>query len=217
MRYPAKDMAGECMGWHNRLNLSSIWLLRILAGTGVLKLMLAVVMLAAAWGPLSSVIADAGFAKSANKQLSNEARLGKRPGQNKEINDQVLAILQAKLRNLEEREQKLEKREADLKLLEQAIDKRIKELKSLQTALEGPVKKANAEYQERFRHLVGVYSSMEPQRAAILLSKMDEATVERLFANMKSKKVAKILSFMEPDKAARISSSLTRAKLSNPR
>jgi len=53
---------------------------------------------------------------------------------------------------------------------------------------------------------------MEPQRAAILLSKMDEATVERLFANMKSKKVAKILSFMEPDKAARISSSLTKAR-----
>jgi len=202
------------MGWpiNSRFNLSSDWLLRILAGTGVLKLLLAVVMLAAAWGPLSSVIADAGLGRGPGSQLSDEQRLGKRPGKGEKLDDNVLAILQAKLRDLEEREQKLEKREADLKLLEQEIEKRLKELKTLQSALEGPVKKANAEYQGRFQHLVGVYSSMEPQRAAILLSKMDEATVERLFANMKSKKVAKILSFMEPDKAARISSSLTKAR-----
>ncbi len=200
------------MARYKGFRLSSTFMLRMLAGTGLLKLLLAAVMLAATWGPLSSVIADAGLGGQRQGSSEGVERLGKRPGNDGAINEDVLAILQAKLRDVEEREQLVKKREADLKLLEQEIEKRLNELKSLQAALEGPVKKAEAEYQGRFQHLVGVYSSMEPQRAAILLSKMDEATVERLFASMKSKKVAKILSFMEPDKAARISSSLTNGR-----
>ncbi len=132
------------------------------------------------------------------------------------INDRVKAVLLARLRRLHKRELELDQRERDLRLLKKEIEERISQLKALEERLRGPLAKAKKESEERFMHLVGVYSSMEPQRAALLLEKMDEDTVVRLFSAMKSKKVAKILSFMEEDKAARISARLSRPNISSP-
>lgn len=127
-----------------------------------------------------------------------------------DVNQKVKLILKARLREVERKEQSLKQEERDLKLLKTEIEKRISELKALQASLNGPMARTEKQTQERFSHLVGVYSSMEPQRAALLLEKMDENTVVRLFSSMKSKKVAKILSFMDPDKAARISGKLSK-------
>ncbi len=125
-------------------------------------------------------------------------------------NERVKRILLARLRKIRKKENELDRRERDLKVLKNEIEKRIEELKALEERLKGPLSKAKKESEERFRHLVGVYSSMEPQRAALLLEKMDEDTVVRIFSAMKSKKVAKILSFMEEEKAARISGRLSK-------
>ncbi len=122
---------------------------------------------------------------------------------------QLLDILKARVRELDARKAELDKKEADLKLLKTDIEEKLNELKALQQRLEGPLKKARAEQKARFQHLVGVYGSMDPARAAALLDKMSEETVAHLFAAMKSKKVAKILALMDPDKAAKISSLLS--------
>ncbi len=127
-----------------------------------------------------------------------------------DVNQKVKLLLKARLREVEKKEQALKQEERDLKLLKREIEKRISELKALQASLSGPMARTAKLTQERFSHLVGVYSSMEPQRAALLLEKMDENTVVRLFSSMKSKKVAKILSYMDPDKAARISGKLSK-------
>ncbi len=121
---------------------------------------------------------------------------------------EFLAYLRIEMSNLEKKRQELDKREKDLSFLEKDIEEKLKKLKELQRRLEGPVKRNKAEEQTRLQHLAGVYSSMDPVRAAALLDKMDENTVTKLFSIMKSKKVARILANMEPDKAARISSFL---------
>lgn len=125
------------------------------------------------------------------------------------IDERIKAVLKARIRALNEKEERLSQKERDLTMLKEEIMRRIEELRRLEESLKGPLAKAKKEYEGRFSHLVGVYSSMDPQRAAMLLERMDEDTVVRLFAAMKSKKVAKILSFMETEKAARLSSKLS--------
>ncbi len=123
---------------------------------------------------------------------------------------ELLSVIRARARELEKRKAELDKREKDLQVLKDDIQAMLEELKKLQQELQGPVKKARKESEIRFQHLVGVYSSMEPGRAAALLGKMDEDTVTRIFASMKSKKVAAIMALMDPDTAASISARLTR-------
>ena len=125
---------------------------------------------------------------------------------------EFLSYLRIEMSNIEKKKQELDLREKDLRFLERDIEEKLKKLKELQKRLEGPVKRSKAEEQTRLQHLAGVYSSMDPVRAAALLDKMDENTVTKLFSIMKSKKVARILSNMEPDKAARISSFLYHKK-----
>ncbi len=123
-------------------------------------------------------------------------------------NPEVMRLLRLKMVRLNEKERELEKREKDLELLKNDLEDKIKQLKDLERRLEGPVKKQRFEQGARLQHLAGVYSSMDPVRAAALLNKLDEDTVTKLFAIMKSKKVANILANMSPEKAARISASL---------
>ncbi len=126
----------------------------------------------------------------------------------KQCHPELLRLLRLKMASLEKRENELDKREQDLELLKKDIEDKIKQLKDLQRKLEGPVKKKRFEQGARLQHLASVYSSMDPLRAAALLDKLDEDTVTKLFAIMKSKKVAKILANMSPEKAARISARL---------
>ncbi len=123
---------------------------------------------------------------------------------------ELLSVITARARELEKRKRELDRRERDLDLLQSDIETMLAELKKLQAQLGSPVKKARKDSEIRFQHLVGVYSSMEPGRAAALLGKMDENTVTRIFASMKSKKVAAIMALMDPETAASISSQLTR-------
>ncbi len=124
----------------------------------------------------------------------------------------LISLLHMKMAKLDERQRLLDSKEQDLKFLERDISEKIKILKDLQRKLEGPLKKKQYEEQARLQHLAGVYSSMDPVRAAALLDKMEEETVTKLFSIMKSKKVAKILANMSPEKAARISAYLYKEK-----
>ncbi len=154
--------------------------------------------------PGPPVTVDAAAA-SAGERANAAAESGE-----KECRPELLSVIRARARELEKRKAELDKREKDLQILQDDIRTMLAELKKLQQELKGPVKKARKESEARFQHLVGVYSSMEPGRAAALLGKMDEDTVTRIFASMKSKKVAAIMALMDPETAASISARLTR-------
>ncbi len=184
-------------------------LLRLLVALGTVKLCLAVYLLLCPGGPASPGQAQADPTPGAGRPSATAgapAPKASRPGG---CNPELLDIIQAEARQWRHRKEELDAKQKDLELLRSEIDERIKELKSLQSRLEGPAKKAKSAYDARFQHLVGVYSSMEPSRAALLLDKMDEDTVAKIFSTMKSKKVANILALMAPEKAARITDKLS--------
>jgi len=183
-------------------------LMKVLLGMGLLKVIVAFCFMlgTGVGGDVSRATAAPSEKEKADEVFQWERdEFSKSPAQ-----DEIVEILMVRMRRLKEQEASLVQREKDLELLKKEIDERLRELKQLQVKLESPVKRAKAAQEARFQHLVGVYSSMEPTRAAALLEKMDEPTVVRIFGAMKSKKVASILGLMDPDKAARISSALSR-------
>ena len=173
---------------------------------GCMKLMLAGACLyfQAAPGPASPDSAVAASPRGTGIH-DTAAKAGSEDG----CRPELLSVIRARARELEGRSAELDRREKDLELLKNDIETMLQELKKLQSQLGGPVKKAQKDSELRFQHLVGVYSSMEPGRAAALLGKMDEKTVTRIFASMKSKKVAAIMALMDPETAASISARLT--------
>lgn len=125
-------------------------------------------------------------------------------------NPELIDVLNARMRELDKRSEELDRRERDLDLVKTDIETKISQLKELQKKLEGPVNKAVEDKEKNFQHLVGVYSKMDPARAAILLDRMSEDEVARILAAMKSKKVAAIFSNMDPVKAAKISAMISK-------
>ncbi len=187
--------------------------IRLILGIGLAKFCLALTLFLSSWStPLTAANA---VPTSPSEAAVASGVAGGSHGRDKEpsCNPEVLEILKAEVRQWDKRHQQLEAREKDLSILKSEIDQRLEELKVLQSRLEGPVKKAKASYESRFQHLVGVYSSMEPGRAAALLNQLNDTTVAKIFEAMKSKKVARILALMEPEKAAKISNILSRRKL----
>lgn len=154
----------------------------------------------------ASRINEGAKAQKMSKPLGGSALSAGR----EQCSQEFLDLINARAQEIEEQQKALKQKEADLRLLEEEIDQKIKMLKKLQRDLEGPIKQRAAEEEARLQHLAGVYSSMDPSRAAALLNKLDDDTVTRLFSIMKSKKVALILANMDPEKAARISSFLYR-------
>jgi flagellar motility protein MotE (MotC chaperone) len=185
---------------------------RLLIGLGVAKLVLSVLFFAGTG--LDGSLAVATDSPSSNGNEAAKDKTMRAPSKDPApCETEAVELLRARLREVNERQAELEQQAKDLALLKGEIEERIKELKDLQSRLEGPAKAANDDYQARLEHLVGVYSSMEPASAATLLDKLDDATVVKIFAAMKSKKVAPILALMDTEKAARISSALSKIKL----
>ena len=182
-------------------------LIRVIMLLGCMKLMLAGAYLyfQAAPDPSTPGAAVAAPGRSRAKAAADPAAAG-----DDGCHPELISVIQARARELEKRSAEIDRREKDLELLKTDIETMLQELKKLQARLGGPVKKAQKDSELRFQHLVGVYSSMEPGRAAALLGKMDEKTVTRIFASMKSKKVAAIMALMDPETAASISARLTQ-------
>jgi flagellar motility protein MotE (MotC chaperone) len=122
---------------------------------------------------------------------------------------EIIEVLRARARELEQRKLELDKREKDLELLKNDIEGKLEELRKLQKELEGPVSEAIEEKKTKFKHIVKVYSSMDAARAAMLLDRMKKKEVAAILAAMKSKKAAAILANMDPAKAAEISAMIS--------
>jgi len=144
-----------------------------------------------------------------------------------EIHPEILKIIQAKNSYLTQKEEEINERSRDFELLQSEIESRIKTLEELEKKLtqiseeigakkkekdENLIKKQEIDEKtknEKLQYLAGVYSQMEPGRAAGLISLMDVPDVAKIFSLMKTKKVAPIMAQMSPEKASSIAKALT--------
>jgi len=110
---------------------------------------------------------------------------------------------------LRAKEAELKRKERALKELEAKIDKKLEEEKKLAKKLEELIQKADVLKDKKIKHLVNVYSNMEPARAAKVLETLDKELAVKILAGMKGRIAGEILTNMDPKKAAALSEALT--------
>lgn len=128
----------------------------------------------------------------------------------------LLEDLQARLKQIEERERGLQLREEQVVGLQRDLEalaaRQAKEAKRLE-------KEASALSEEQRRyleqdpalvHLLKIYESMDPEEGALRLEKMREGLALDILAGIKNKKAAGILAGMNPRKAAKLSEGLRK-------
>lgn len=118
-----------------------------------------------------------------------------------------------KLQEIQKREDALAKKEAELRALEKTINTKLQTIETTQSKVTQLLEDLKRLKDERFKHLIDVYSNMKPQQAASVLQTVDSAIAVKILAGMKGKKAGEILSFIEAQKAAQFSEALTRIQL----
>jgi flagellar motility protein MotE (MotC chaperone) len=114
--------------------------------------------------------------------------------------------------SLQEREQKIEEKETELrvreqknKALQQEIDAKLDTLMNLQKEVNEKLAEMKQVQDADFKNLIKVYSTMSATKLSPLLNQMTDENVARILRAMKADQVAKIVPKLEPEKAVRVS------------
>lgn len=121
-----------------------------------------------------------------------------------------IKFLIRKKTELEQEERRLAKKEAELKAIQEDINEKIRKLTLLRDEIRAEIDRKTAAEDQKFKHLIKVFSAMKPQNAADLIEKLDKKLAIALLSKMKGDSVGQILSYVDIDKAAKISEGLVK-------
>lgn len=110
---------------------------------------------------------------------------------------------------LRRKKEELRRREKTLQELEQKIDRKLERQSKLEKRLQQAIEEAKVLKNEKIKHLVDVYSNMEPQQAARVLESLDQTIAVKILAGMRGRTAGEILTFVKAKKAATLSEALT--------
>lgn len=120
---------------------------------------------------------------------------------------QLCELVENRRVELDMREDDLDTREALLQVAEQRIEARISRMEALETSLESLLGTLETERTRRVGEIVAVYSQLEPENAAAIMSRMDEDTLVLLAEALQreqGRRYAAILAEMDPGFAAEL-------------
>ena len=122
----------------------------------------------------------------------------------------ILSNLNEERLRLEERQQELDRREEELKILQMEVDKTLKRLSELQEEMERLFVKHDEVEQARVKKLSMIFQKRDPAGAAATLASIDKHLAVSILAMMRDKNAGKILDQMDRGKAAEFSTALGR-------
>ena len=108
--------------------------------------------------------------------------------------------------------QLLQKERKRLTALEKEIDAKLSRLTKMQDEIQSKLAEHKTVQDSRIKHLIKIYTTMPPKKAAALIERLDMKVIIALFSKMKGENVGRILPNVSAEKAAKISERL--AKLS---
>jgi len=121
--------------------------------------------------------------------------------------------LEIKRKQLEQKEKALEEERKRLTVLKEEINEKLSKVTELQKAVRSDLEKKEAVQKDRIKHLIKVYQTMPPRKAAVLVDKLDMEVIIALFSEMKGENVGQILPYVSAEKAAKISERLAQLGL----
>lgn len=118
--------------------------------------------------------------------------------------------LQAKIRDLEQREEVLKKEEQRLLALKHELAEKIDTLRTLQQQITAATESVKTEEGKRLKELARVYEAMPPAKAGAMLETLDTPTAAGITMNMKRDKAGTIWGYLSQKKAGEITKEITR-------
>jgi flagellar motility protein MotE (MotC chaperone) len=115
--------------------------------------------------------------------------------------------------HLEQERLELDEERKRLDALKHEIDDKLAKITNMQTSVQRALDERKTVSDERIKHLTKIYAAMPPEKAAILVEKLQMDTIIALFSKMRGDNVGLILPHMSPNKAATISERLAKLRL----
>ena len=125
------------------------------------------------------------------------------------VNDTLLQSLAERTERLNEREKTVRARETVLAALQKKVEEREGSLQKTRSEIEALLERYEGEQSGGLKQLIGIYSTIEPKRAAAIFNDLDLDIVVALLRQMPSRRVAPILAAMDAEKARRITLELS--------
>jgi flagellar motility protein MotE (MotC chaperone) len=120
--------------------------------------------------------------------------------------------LEQKRLQVEKERRELKAERARLDALKKEIDGKLAKLTEMQTAIQGELDRKKVIQDARLKHLIKIYTTMPPKKAAMLIDKLEMEVIIALFSSMKGDVVGQILPNVSPAKAAEISERLAKLR-----
>lgn len=116
-----------------------------------------------------------------------------------------LETLERKRSEIETEREMLEMERQKLAAIKQEIETKLVKLAEIREELQRKLDEQKAIQDARTKHLIKIYTTMPPKRAAALIEKLDMKVILELFSGMKGEQVGAILPHVSEEKAAKIS------------
>jgi len=120
--------------------------------------------------------------------------------------------LEKKRLQVEKERRELKKEQARLDALKLEIDGKLAKLTEMQISIQGELDEKKVIQDARLKHLIKIYTTMPPKKAAMLIDKLEMEVIIALFSSMKGDIVGQILPNVSPEKAAEISERLAKLR-----
>jgi len=130
--------------------------------------------------------------------------------------DDMIAFIEKKQKEIKEKETSLLKEEERLKILRKDLDERIEKYTNLLNQIETVLKKLEQAQDEKIEHVVKAYEVMPPEEAATRLAALPEITAIKIIKKMKPKKAGIIMAYMDPQRVASLTEGLTKFEKNFP-
>lgn len=134
--------------------------------------------------------------------------LPSRPSLNSQNVSASLKILERRRAEIEMERRQLESERKQLTALKEEIEAKLVQLSKIQDSIQSKLETQETIRNDKIKHLIKIYTTMAPKKAAALIEKLDMEVIIELFSKMKGENVGKILPYVSAEKAARISERL---------
>jgi len=117
---------------------------------------------------------------------------------------------------IEEKDQKVERKRAEIEELKKELDKRESNIKKYQVSIDKNIKSFSTEKSKKFKMRVlklnKVFESMKPKNVAKIIENLPDDLVIAVFLKLKEDHIGKIMKYLDPKKSAALSEKLTEWK-----
>ncbi len=135
--------------------------------------------------------------------------LDQKVGKESEISNILKENIRGKAQQLSEQEQQLKTYETVLKVTEEKLAERQSALDATRDEIKGLLEQHQDKRDGDRGHLIGIYSSLDPKKAAVIFNNLDVDIIIGLINQMSPRQVAKIFDYMDPEKAKQVTESIT--------